>query len=105
MIISVTLVLYWLMRESDYLRVNLMSELSQYDIEFNFDNSDIEYLPDYNNQFNDLLIDITLASLGDTRYTTKPYMSTEQRIRNKQNFRDTKLYEVNHRDMYQNSQF
>lgn len=57
-IIIVSSAFYWLLRETNYLRINLTSQVQPCgDLELEYDGSDADYLPDYDQQFNDMIKD------------------------------------------------
>jgi len=116
-IIIIGSALYWLLLETDWLRVNLMGKLvhqaepeidSSLDIESDYDGSDIEYLEAYEAQLNEAIYNADYQTWLDERYaitcTVKPRKSDSDRRRDKLNFRDTALYQTNIRGMYQNKQ-
>jgi len=58
-IVIISLALYWLGRETDWLRVRLLvgSIMADADIELDYDGSDIDYLADYESQLQEAITD------------------------------------------------
>lgn len=76
MILSITIIalaFYWLLRETDYLRVNLIGvpDLLLIDYELDYDGSDSVYLSDYEYQYLAGLYDYLYELYRDNEYPVK----------------------------------
>lgn len=120
-IVILSIAFYWLLRETDYLRVRLGGpvvtremELLLEDIDISgYDDSDRDFLPDYT--AHDLTADDTELKIDNAweqwledryadHFTVTPVRSHEQYKRDMTAYYDSPLYQHRIRGMYQNRQ-
>jgi hypothetical protein len=91
--------LYWLMRESNYLRINLMLTLDDNDLERNYDGADSEYIEAYEAQLSEAVYDYSYQAWLEEYHAPKNnnriLPSRENQLRERYNYQDSRLFEIN----------